>query len=105
MELTKDIKRDIVEKICSVIKPKLIILFGSYASGNATKDSDIDLLIIEDNFKSKFEEKNKIRKALKDIKIPKDILLVDKAKFDFYKNEPCSVYREANEKGEVLWSI
>lgn len=105
MTLSQEIKNDIKIKILSVVKPVKIVLFGSYASGEATEDSDLDLLIIEDNFKSKVEEKSKIRQALKDIKIPKDILVIDKDKFDFYKNEPCSVYRDAYEKGEVLWSI
>ena len=38
------------EKGVSVSK---IILFGSYAQGNATKDSDVDLAVISDNFRRK----------------------------------------------------
>lgn len=37
----------ITEKIKKQYKPKKIILFGSYAYGKPTKDSDIDLLIIK----------------------------------------------------------
>ncbi|MCM8784422.1 MAG: nucleotidyltransferase domain-containing protein [Candidatus Omnitrophica bacterium] len=36
------------EKIKEKFSPKKIILFGSYASGKITKDSDVDLLIIID---------------------------------------------------------
>jgi len=35
------------------IKAEKIILFGSYASGNYRSDSDIDLVIISDDFKDK----------------------------------------------------
>ena len=35
------------------IKVSKIILFGSYASGNYRPDSDIDLVIISDDFKNK----------------------------------------------------
>lgn len=33
------------------IKPEKIVLFGSYATGNPRPDSDIDLIVISNNFK------------------------------------------------------
>lgn len=105
MHLADSIKEIIVNKINEVADSEKIILFGSYAKGNANENSDIDLLIIENNIVSKIMEKSKIRKALSCIKIPKDILVIDSQAFEFYKNEPCSVYRDAFENGEVLWSI
>lgn len=38
---------EIIEKLKSEYKPIKIILFGSYAYGNPTEDSDIDLLILK----------------------------------------------------------
>jgi uncharacterized protein len=35
-----------IERIASALKPEKIILFGSYAYGNPTPDSDVDLLVI-----------------------------------------------------------
>ena len=35
------------------IKPEKIILFGSYASGDYRHDSDIDLVVISDDFEDK----------------------------------------------------
>ena len=35
-----------VQKIVGALKPEKIILFGSFAYGNPTSDSDVDLLII-----------------------------------------------------------
>ena len=32
--------------MCSEFHPKKIILFGSYADGTATPDSDVDLLVV-----------------------------------------------------------
>ena len=39
--------REIAEKIREGYKPEKIILFGSYAYGNPTEESDIDLLIVK----------------------------------------------------------
>jgi predicted nucleotidyltransferase len=36
--------KDLCEQIVRVAQPQKIILFGSYAYGNPTEDSDIDLL-------------------------------------------------------------
>ena len=68
------IKLDIVEKL-NPLNPYQIILFGSYAYGTPTKDSDLDICVIEKGMVSKREKKSKIREALKDIKIAKDILV------------------------------
>ncbi len=38
----------IKDRIVKFLSPKKIILFGSYATGTATEDSDLDLVIIAD---------------------------------------------------------
>jgi predicted nucleotidyltransferase len=38
---------EIVKRILEVAEPQRIILFGSAATGQITKDSDIDLLVLE----------------------------------------------------------
>ena len=63
-----EIKQLIVEKL-KPLNPYQIILFVSYAYGTPTKDSDLDICIIDKGEISKRERKSKIRKALKEIKI------------------------------------
>jgi uncharacterized protein len=36
----------LISEIAREFKPQRIILFGSYASGNATPDSDVDILVV-----------------------------------------------------------
>ncbi|MDT7892011.1 MAG: nucleotidyltransferase domain-containing protein [Thermoproteota archaeon] len=36
-------------KLYKDLKPKLVILFGSYARGDYTNESDIDVLVVSDN--------------------------------------------------------
>ncbi len=59
----EELKPKIIEALMP-LKPKQIILFGSYAYGTPTEDSDIDLYIVtSDNFIPKnFEENFKIKK-------------------------------------------
>ena len=96
------IKKEIVERL-KALNPEKIILFGSYAYGIPTEDSDLDICVVEKDYKNKWEEKKKIRQALKDINLPKDILNPKLEEYEFYKNEINSVYYDADKKGIVLW--
>ena len=46
---------DIVQRLNRSYRPDKIILYGSYAHGNPTSDSDIDLLIIKDTSKRRVD--------------------------------------------------
>ncbi len=86
------------------LKPDKIILFGSYAYGTPTDDSDIDICVVKKDYDNKWQEKVKIRKLLDKIQVPMDILNPRADEYDFYKYEYGSVYKDIEEKGSVLWS-
>ncbi len=98
----EQVKLDIV-KALKPLNPEKIILFGSYAYGNPTEDSDLDICVIEKAYDNKWEEKAKIRKLLSSIRIGKDILVPYLEEFEFYRKEINSVYNEVDLKGELLW--
>ena len=58
------------------IKVKKILLYGSYARGKARKDSDIDLVVISDDFKNMdlFERHSLLGRARVNISHPMEIL-------------------------------
>lgn len=55
---------EIVERIVSADQPRRIILFGSAATGKMTKDSDIDLLILDDDPGDTCQESVRLHSAL-----------------------------------------
>ena len=58
------------------IRVKKIILYGSYASGNAKNESDIDLLVVSDDFEKMdlWERLSLLGSARMGIKRPMEIL-------------------------------
>ncbi len=58
---------DSVNKISFEYNPKKIILFGSYAYGDPTEESDIDLLIIKNTDKRPIDRWLEVKKFLRDI--------------------------------------
>ena len=78
---------DIVNMIANKFNPDKIILFGSYAAGNATNSSDLDLLVIKDTDLAYHKRSFDIHKALIGSMIPMDILVYTKQEFEQERNE------------------
>jgi len=79
-----------------------VILFGSYAQGNATADSDVDLLVIVP-FKGRSVDKSvEIRMKLRP-QFPIDILIKTPEKVHQRIQMGDDFIREILEKGKVLY--
>lgn len=102
MKLSEELKNQIVEAI-KPLEPERVILFGSYAYGNPTEDSDLDICVVKKSYSSLIEEKRKIREALKGVRMSKDILVPKLDEYEFYRNEINSVFNDIDTKGIVLW--
>ena len=53
----------------------MVLLFGSYANGNAHEGSDLDLLLVKQTNENPLNRVADLRKALRDILISMDILV------------------------------
>lgn len=104
MQAIQSIELSIVEKL-KPINPLKIILFGSYAYGTPTEDSDLDICVVKQEVKSKSKEKREIRERLKELFVAKDIILSSIEEYEFYKNQYGSVFMDIERKGKQLWPI
>lgn len=103
MTLKKTMVKKIVNGVLSVSQPDRIILFGSAASGAMTKDSDIDLLILKSNRFKYLDEYVRVRRALKNLSYPFDILFMDTRKFDRTKKWIGGIAYPAHKYGKVIY--
>lgn len=56
--------RGVVHRLSATYHPERIVLFGSYASGRQTQDSDLDLLIIKKTQQSFHHRLFKVRRLV-----------------------------------------
>lgn len=56
--------------------PLRVILFGSHARGEAGTDSDLDFLVIEREVADRLEETLRLRRALRALRLPVDVVVV-----------------------------
>lgn len=57
-----------IKLLVEKFEPDQVVLFGSYAYGHPTANSDVDLLIIKKTLKSLREEATEIRKAFRPLR-------------------------------------
>jgi predicted nucleotidyltransferase len=92
-----------VQRMLVVGQPQKIILFGSQARGQAGRDSDYDLLVIEDSSQSRYRRAAPYRRALKDLGISKDSVVWTPREIAEWKNVPNAFITTALRKGTVLY--
>lgn len=81
----------------------MVILFGSYAQGNPTKNSDLDLLVIKDASTPNIQRNRLVRSFLQDLFIPVDVIVKSSEEFEKYKDIVGSVVYSANKYGRILY--
>ena len=102
MGIDKQTAREIVRRILSIAQPDKIILFGSAATGEMNRDSDIDLLIVEPEIIDRRAEYVRIIKVLRDIRYPFDVLFITTQWFEESKEVVGGAY-PANKYGKVIY--
>ena len=93
---------DAVEILADAARPLKIILFGSYAQGAPTEESDVDLLVIERNVSDKLGEMVRLRRLLRPLRIPVDVLVYSEEEVREWGHLPGTALYWALKQGKVL---
>jgi predicted nucleotidyltransferase len=94
----------IVHRVLTVAQPDRIILFGSAATGKMTRDSDIDLLVVEPAPANTRERSVEIRDAVGDIGYPVDVVVMRTERFERTKRVIGGIAHPANKYGRVIYA-
>ena len=101
--LINDIKRRLV----NLYDPVEIYLFGSYAWGLPTEESDLDLLIIVDtcNPKDRYAAMAAGHRALLGIRnIAKDIVVLSRVEFADASSDPARMFYKIRNEGKRIYA-
>jgi len=94
---------DIVQRIVFSYKPQKIYLFGSYARGIASENSDLDLLVLKDTHRPPHQRGNDIAPLLKGILFPIDILIYNQQEMDTLIKDKYSFLYHAIQDSKILY--
>jgi predicted nucleotidyltransferase len=102
--INKEIIEIVKNKLIETYYPEEIYLFGSFAWGKADKDSDIDLLIVINKSEEKpYKRVIKGIRALRGLKIPKDIIVYTKEEFNKLSEDISTLCYKIKHEGIKLY--
>jgi predicted nucleotidyltransferase len=91
-----------VRILAGAASPARIILFGSYARGDAREDSDVDFLVIEPQVEDRAREMVRLRRLLSPLRIPAEILVFSQEDVARWGDQPGSVLYWALREGRII---
>jgi predicted nucleotidyltransferase len=103
MGINQALVSEIVKRVLGVAEARRIILFGSATTGEMSKDSDIDLLVLESAPGDTREESVRIRRAVRGLGYPFDIIVMAAERFEESKNVVGGIAYPANKYGKVIY--
>jgi predicted nucleotidyltransferase len=103
LQVTEEILAEIVRRIVTVFAPQKIILFGSYAYGTPSVDSDVDLLVIQKTNLQRVERSVAISELILPRPFPVDILVKTPNEIQEALNKNDPFIKEIISRGRVLY--
>ena len=94
------IKRRLVRRF----HPDRIVLFGSQATGEADDDSDVDLLVVVSSTSDARELRIAMRRSLRDVPVPKDIVVTTPERVSLYGDLVGTILRPALRGGVTIYA-
>lgn len=78
-------------------------MFGSHAQEQANLDSDLDLLVIEPTVENRVREMVRLRRALRSLRVPVDVLVYSRAEVDRWGSQTGTALYWALREGCVVY--
>ena len=94
---------EVVQRIVQTLHPEKIVLFGSYADGTPTSDSDVDLLIVMETTAPPVERYLAVSRLLRPRPFPVDILVKRPDEIQSALEAGDFFIREVLSRGQVLY--
>ncbi len=95
--------QEITHRIVNAVTAEKIILFGSYAYGNPTRESDLDILVVMHTNLPRYKRSIPIYRALAGLLIPKDIVVYTPAEIEEWEDVPQAFITTAIKKGRIIY--
>ncbi len=102
-KLSPEILDEITRRIVKAVHPVKIVLFGSYAWGQPTVDSDLDLFVVlHSSDQPAYRQARSIYRSLRGIGVPVDVVVRTHDEVERSRKVVTSLARKVMEDGKVL---
>lgn len=104
MAISNEVIEEVKKRLVEAYDPLSIYLFGSYAWGCPTEESDLDFLIVVNNSEEKRHKRSKLGyEALWGLNISKDLMVYTKEELETRLTDQNSLVYKIVNQGKVLY--
>ena len=93
----------VARRIGEVVRAEQVILFGSYARGEAKEGSDVDLLVIAESELPRFKRSRELYKSIRPYPFSMDLIVYTPAEAQKAKTSPHSFISTVLQDGKLLY--
>ena len=101
--VSRETIEEIVRRIVHHVAPEKVILFGSYATGTPTLDSDLDLLVVMHTDLPRHKRSTPIRLLFNPAPCPMDLLVYTPEEVQRWAGVTNHIVTDILEEGEILY--
>jgi predicted nucleotidyltransferase len=95
--------QQVVARIVAEAQPSRVILFGSYGRGDASEDSDLDIMVIKPRVPDRYEEMIRLQKVVGSLGTGVDLLVYSEAEYERRSQVPGTVLYWARKEGRPVY--
>jgi predicted nucleotidyltransferase len=93
-----------VDRLVEAFDPLRIVVFGSYARGETTPHSDLDLLVVLPEVEHKRDAAVAMRRVLSDLPVSKDVVVATPEEIETRRNSTWHIIARALDDGVTVYS-
>ena len=101
--VNEDNIRRVAARIAIAANAERVILFGSYARGEATEHSDVDLMVIAESDLPRFKRSRELYSLIKPYPFPMDIIVYTPQEFERWRKSKVSFVSTVLREGKTLY--
>lgn len=102
--VTTETLREVVRCIRAAGSPQRIVLFGSHARGEASPNSDLDILVIEESDLPRYKRSVRYLRALVGVFPAKDVVVWTPEEVEAWSGVPNAFITTALREGKTLYA-
>jgi len=102
--ISEETIQEVAERLKEAAPGSTIVLFGSYARGEAGEGSDLDILVIEPAVTARRREMVRLSDVIRPLGIPVDIVVASQKTYEEWSEIPGTILYVAATEGKVLYA-